>query len=184
MSANEFRVKRDSMGEVRVPKQAYYGAQTQRAVENFKISGIGFPAKFVRALALVKFAARPGEREFRPLGWPKSWRHPQRRARGHGGTAQPRIRCRYFSDRLGTSTNPRSDRSPRRGIARQTARRQGHSSQRPRQHGRSSSDVIPTAIHIAALGAITRRSSPMKPSRPAKRSARLLWPTAPFPRIV
>jgi len=57
MSANEFRVERDSMGEVRVPKQAYYGAQTQRAVENFNISGIGFPVKFIRALALVKFAA-------------------------------------------------------------------------------------------------------------------------------
>jgi fumarate hydratase class II len=57
MSANEFRVERDSMGEVRVPKQAYYGAQTQRAVENFKISGIGFPVKFIRALGLVKLAA-------------------------------------------------------------------------------------------------------------------------------
>jgi fumarate hydratase, class II len=46
MAANEYRIERDSMGEVRVPKGAYYGAQTQRAVENFPISGVGFPPIF------------------------------------------------------------------------------------------------------------------------------------------
>ena len=61
MSASEFRVERDSMGEVRVPAQVYYGAQTQRAVENFAISGIGFPVKFTRALGLIKFAAAKAE---------------------------------------------------------------------------------------------------------------------------
>jgi fumarate hydratase class II len=45
-----FRTERDSMGEVKVPKGAYYGAQTQRAVENFPISGIGFPPQFIHAL--------------------------------------------------------------------------------------------------------------------------------------
>jgi len=53
MTDAEFRIERDSMGEVRVPKQAYHGAQTQRAVENFPISGIGFPPRFVRALAII-----------------------------------------------------------------------------------------------------------------------------------
>ena len=46
--AEEYRTEKDSMGEVKVPKSAYYGAQTQRAVENFPVSGIGFPPRFIR----------------------------------------------------------------------------------------------------------------------------------------
>lgn len=57
MATKEYGIERDSMGEVRVPKSAYYGAQTQRAVENFPISGVVFPAIFIRALGLVKYAA-------------------------------------------------------------------------------------------------------------------------------
>ena len=63
MAINEFRIERDSMGEVRVPAQVYYGAQTQRAVENFAISGIGFPVKFIRALGLDQIRRRPGQPE-------------------------------------------------------------------------------------------------------------------------
>jgi fumarate hydratase class II len=57
MAMREYRIERDSMGEVRVPKGAYYGAQTQRAVENFPVSGVGFPPMFIHALGLVKYAA-------------------------------------------------------------------------------------------------------------------------------
>jgi len=57
MAINEFRIERDSMGEVRVPAQVYYGAQTQRAVKNFAISDISFPMKFIRALGLIIFPA-------------------------------------------------------------------------------------------------------------------------------
>src|SRR5262244_1432866 len=51
------RIERDSMGEVRVPASALYGAQTQRAVENFPISNLRFPREFIRAMGLVKLAA-------------------------------------------------------------------------------------------------------------------------------
>ncbi|MBI1994566.1 MAG: aspartate ammonia-lyase, partial [Deltaproteobacteria bacterium] len=57
MARQDYRVERDAMGRVRVPKDAYYGAETQRAVENFPISGIGFPPGFIRALAIIKHAA-------------------------------------------------------------------------------------------------------------------------------
>ncbi len=57
MAEQSFRTERDSMGEVKVPKGAYYGAQTQRAVENFPISGIGFPPQFIHALGMVRLAA-------------------------------------------------------------------------------------------------------------------------------
>ena len=53
----DFRTERDSMGELRVPVDAAWGAQTQRAVENFPISGRGLPRAFVRALGLIKQAA-------------------------------------------------------------------------------------------------------------------------------
>src|SRR5437660_1301761 len=53
----QFRIERDSMGEVRVPSGALYGPQTQRAVDNFPISGLRFPRSFIRALGLIKAAA-------------------------------------------------------------------------------------------------------------------------------
>ena len=63
MAGENFRIERDSMGEVKVPSEAYYGAQTQRAVENFPVSGIGFPRQFIRALATVKYAAASANEE-------------------------------------------------------------------------------------------------------------------------
>jgi fumarate hydratase class II len=60
---SEFRIERDSMGEVRVPAQAYYGAQTQRAVENFPISGQGLPVPLIRAMGLVKYACAVANRD-------------------------------------------------------------------------------------------------------------------------
>ena len=51
------RIEKDSMGEMTVPGQALYGAQTQRAVENFPISNLRFPREFIRALGLIKLAA-------------------------------------------------------------------------------------------------------------------------------
>ncbi|MCW5861029.1 MAG: aspartate ammonia-lyase, partial [Caldilineales bacterium] len=53
---NDYRIEKDSMGEVRVPAEALYGAQTQRAVDNFPISGVPFSRSFIRALGLVKAA--------------------------------------------------------------------------------------------------------------------------------
>ena len=60
---SDFRIERDSMGEVRLPAQAYYGAQTQRAVENFPISGRPLPAELIHALGLVKLAAATANRD-------------------------------------------------------------------------------------------------------------------------
>ena len=52
-----FRTERDSMGELKVPAKALYGAQTQRAVDNFPVSGLTMPREFIRALGLIKSAA-------------------------------------------------------------------------------------------------------------------------------
>src|SRR5512143_493979 len=57
MVRQKFRIETDSMGKIKVPAAAYYGAQTQRAILNFPVSGIGFPPRFIRALAVIKHAA-------------------------------------------------------------------------------------------------------------------------------
>src|SRR5512145_840364 len=54
---SDYRIEKDSLGEVKVPTDALYGAQTQRAVENFPVSGIRFPRAFIRALGLIKATA-------------------------------------------------------------------------------------------------------------------------------
>ena len=58
-----FRTEKDSMGDVQVPAQAYYSAQTQRAVENFPISGQPLPRPLIRALGLVKVASAVANRD-------------------------------------------------------------------------------------------------------------------------
>src|SRR5262249_59496167 len=64
---SEFRIEKDSMGEVKVHAKAYYGAQTQRAVENFPISGQPLPVALIRALGLVKLAAAHANRDLGKL---------------------------------------------------------------------------------------------------------------------
>jgi fumarate hydratase, class II len=63
IESQEVRVSRDSLGEVRVPQGAYWGAQTQRAIENFPVSGLRFPRRFLRAQGLIKLAAARANRE-------------------------------------------------------------------------------------------------------------------------
>ena len=67
MASDGFRVERDSMGELRVPADALWGAQTQRAVQNFPISGLTMPRGFIRALGLVKWAAAGANLELNEL---------------------------------------------------------------------------------------------------------------------
>jgi len=63
----EYRTEHDSMGDVQVPARAYYGAQTQRAVENFPISGGGLAPEMIHALGLVKLAAGIANRDLGKL---------------------------------------------------------------------------------------------------------------------
>src|ERR1051325_3883248 len=67
ISMTEFRIEKDSMGDVKVPAKAYYSAQTQRAVANFPISGMPLPTKLIRALGLVKVAAAVANRDLGKL---------------------------------------------------------------------------------------------------------------------
>jgi fumarate hydratase class II len=63
MAEAKFRIERDSMGELKVPADALWGAQTQRAVQNFPVSGLRMPRAFLRALGLIKHAAAAANKE-------------------------------------------------------------------------------------------------------------------------
>src|SRR5512135_1923017 len=68
MKPGGFRVEMDSMGKMKIPRHAYWGPETQRAYENFPISGLRFPREFIRALGMIKLAAAETNMQLRLLG--------------------------------------------------------------------------------------------------------------------
>ncbi len=85
--AQDYRIEKDSMGDVRVPAGSYYGAQTQRAALNFQISGLRFPRAFIRALGLIKKAAAETNLELGILPPEMASRNHRGGGGGHRGEA-------------------------------------------------------------------------------------------------
>ena len=145
---NDFRVEKDSLGEVLVPVDALYGAQTQRAIENFPISGVTFPRTFIRALGLVKLAAARANQELGLLPDDMAaaiQEAAQEVADGHWDDQFP---IDIFQTGSGTSTNMNANEVIAH-LASEKVGRKVH----PNDHvnmGQSSNDVIPTAMHVAA----------------------------------
>jgi fumarate hydratase class II len=161
--AEEYRTEKDSMGEVRVPKIAYYGAQTQRAIENFPVSGIGFPPRFIRALAIVKHAAASVNEGLGLLD-PKI-ADAIRRAAGEvmEGKLDGEFVVDIFQTGSGTSTNMNANEVIANRALELLGKQRGGKEVHPNDHvnmSQSSNDVIPTAIHISALEAIERELLP------------------------
>jgi fumarate hydratase class II len=163
MPAEQYRIERDSMGEVKVPKSAYYGAQTQRAVENFPVSGIGFPAKFIRALALVKRAAASANQDLKLLD-PKIADVIRRAAEEvMGGKHDKEFVVDIFQTGSGTSTNMNANEVIANRALELLGKERGGKGVHPNDHvnmSQSSNDVIPTAIHVASLEAIQKELLP------------------------
>ena len=146
MSAS-FRTERDSMGELQVPADALWGAQTQRAVQNFPISGRPMPRGFIRALGLVKAAAAETNAELGLL--PKTV--GKAIAKAANEVADGRHDAQFPIDIYQTGSGTSSNMNANEVIAAlaSTARRRVH----PNDHvnlGQSSNDVIPTAIRVSA----------------------------------
>ncbi len=143
-----FRIERDTMGEMRVPEDALYGAQTQRAVENFPISGLRFSRPFIRALGLIKSAAAAVNAEIGELK-PRIADAIEAAANEVAdGAHDNQFVIDIFQTGSGTSTNMNANEV----IATLASRRSGERVH-PNDHvnrGQSSNDVIPAAIHIAA----------------------------------
>jgi fumarate hydratase class II len=163
MSVEEYRIEKDSMGEVKVPKSAYYGAQTQRAVENFPVSGIGFPPKFIRALAVIKHAAASANRDLGLLD--AKIADSIHRAAGEvmEGKLDKEFVVDIFQTGSGTSTNMNANEVIANRALELLGKERGSKGVHPNDHvnmSQSSNDVIPTAIHVSALEAIEKELLP------------------------
>jgi fumarate hydratase, class II len=152
-----FRIESDSMGEMRVPMDAYYGAQTARAVENFPISGLGFSRPFIRALGLIKKHAAMVNQSLGLLE-PKLAEAIQRAAQEVADGALDRhFVVDIFQTGSGTSTNMNANEVIASRATELLGGKRGDKLVHPNDHvnrGQSSNDVIPTAIHLAALNEI------------------------------
>src|SRR5439155_26010164 len=159
----QFRVEADSMGEMRVPADALYGAQTARAVENFPISGWRFPRSFIRALGLIKKHAGATNAALKLL--------PANIAEAIQNAAQEVVTGKWddqfvvdiFQTGSGTSTNMNANEVIANRATELLGGKRGDKLVHPNDHvnrGQSSNDVIPTAIHLAALESIEPRRRP------------------------
>lgn len=143
----------DSMGQMEVPDEAYYGASTQRAVENFPISGYTMPVSILKSLALVKLAASRANHTLGLLD--------RELAESIGQASEEIIQGRYsdqfpvdiFQTGSGTSTNMNMNEViAARANELLGSEKQARSPVHPNDHvnmGQSSNDVIPTALHIS-----------------------------------
>ena len=153
MSAN-FRVESDSMGEMRVPGSAYYGAQTARALENFSISNLRFSRTFIRSLGLIKKHAALINQSLGLLD-PKIADAIARAATEvTDGKLNGQFVLDIFQTGSATSTNMNANEVIGNRAAELLGGKIGDKLVHPNDHvnrGQSSNDVIPTAIHLAAL---------------------------------
>src|SRR3954470_24542264 len=156
--AEQFRVEKDSMGEMKVPAEAYYGAQTGRAVENFPISDLRFPRRFIAAMGLIKWACAETNYGLGLLDEKKEKLVKQAAEEVIDGKLDREFVVDIFQTGSGTSTNMNTNEviaSRANEIA--TGKRGGKEPIQPNDHvnmEQSSNDVIPTAIHVSAAMAI------------------------------
>jgi len=153
MTDPSFRIERDSMGEMNVPKNAYYGAQTQRAVENFPISGWRFPRNFIYSIALIKRAAAQTNEALKILDGPHSQAIQQAAQEVMEGRFDNEFVVDIFQTGSGTSTNMNANEViANRANELKGKPRGSNAPVHPNDHvnrGQSSNDVIPSTIHIS-----------------------------------
>ena len=160
----KYRKEKDSMGTVNVPEEAYYGSQTQRAADNFPISGMTLPAEFIQSLALIKSCAARVNSELGILESGLADAISDAAQEIIDGQHGDQFVVDIFQTGSGTSTNMNMNEVlASRANEVLTGKKGGRSPVHPNDHVnlcQSSNDVIPTAIHIAALQQIYDRLIP------------------------
>ncbi len=161
MSDTTTRVERDTMGEMEVPKDAYYGASTQRAAINFPVSGIRLPRRFLRAIGLIKRAAAQVNRDLGLLDEPLAEAIAQAAQEVADGALDAHFPLDVFQTGSGTSTNMNANEVIANRAAEILGGARGivHPNDQVNL-GQSSNDVVPTALHVAALLAIREELEP------------------------
>ena len=151
------RIERDSMGEVEVPADAYYGASTQRAVLNFPISGQPFPRRFIRALGLVKKAAAQTNSELGLLSKRRASAIARAAQEVIDGKLDDQFPIDIYQTGSGTSTNTNANEVIANRATEFLGGKRGSKLVHPNDHVnlcQSSNDVIPTAIQVSSAIAI------------------------------
>ncbi|MFT3789542.1 MAG: class II fumarate hydratase [Rudaea sp.] len=152
-----YRIEHDSMGELKVPAAALWGAQTQRAVENFPVSGLRMPREFIRALGLIKAAAAQANGDLGHLAKAKAKAIRKAAERVAAGEFDAEFPIDVFQTGSATSSNMNANEV----IAHLAST--GNLKVHPNDDvnmGQSSNDVIPTAIHVSAALAAGERLLP------------------------
>jgi len=143
-----YRVERDSMGELSVPEEALWGAQTQRAVNNFPISGLAMPRAFIRALGLIKWAAAGANSELGLMPSPTAVAIQAAAMEVAEGAHDAQFPIDVFQTGSGTSSNMNANE-----VIAHLASGNLEANVHPNDDvnmGQSSNDVIPTAVHVSA----------------------------------
>ncbi len=158
---NNYRIENDSLGEIKVPAEALYGAQTQRAVENFPVSGISFPRAFLRALGLIKAVAAEANAGLALLDATVAQAIYQAALEVAEGKWDEDFPLDIFQTGSGTSTNMNANEV----IANRATQLLGASAKpvHPNNHVnmcQSSNDVIPATIHVSAYLEVNEKLLP------------------------
>ena len=158
MNDKAFRIERDSMGELTVPEDALWGAQTQRAIDNFRISGLAMPRQFIAALGLVKWATAGANAELGLIKSDVAVAIQKAALAVAAGDHDAHFPIDVFQTGSGTSSNMNANEV----IAHLASEILG-SEVHPNDHvnmSQSSNDVIPTSVHVSAAMAITETLEP------------------------
>jgi fumarate hydratase class II len=161
------RVEKDSLGSIRVPKDAYFGAQTQRALKNFPVSGRRMPRAFIAALAHLKSACAEVNHVLLPDPMPSRISRAIQAAcaRVAEGSLDLQFPVDVFQTGSGTSTNMNANEVLANLANERLGGRRGvYTPVHPHDHvnlGQSSNDIIPSAAHLAALLAIRQELGPV-----------------------
>ncbi len=161
---SDTRIERDSMGEMIVPENAYYGAQTARALENFPISGLRFGRSFIRALGLIKAACARVNAELGLLDAKVADAIVRAATEVAEGALDDQFVLDVFQTGSGTSTNMNANEViANRAVELLGGKRGDKALVHPNDHvnmGQSTNDVFPTAIHVASYGDVEHRLLP------------------------
>ncbi|MDY6775039.1 MAG: class II fumarate hydratase [Halobacteria archaeon] len=155
--SGDYRIERDSMGEVEVPEDALYGAQTQRAIDNFPVSDLRFGRRFIRSIGIVKKSAAETNVELGLLDEDKAEAIREACDEVIDGEHDDEFPVDIFQTGSGTSTNMNANEVIANRAIEIRGGDKGTRSVHPNDDvnmGQSSNDVIPTSIHIAVLTAI------------------------------
>jgi fumarate hydratase class II len=159
----DYRMERDSLGKIQVPAGAYWGAQTQRAVENFPIGDESMDRRFVAALGIVKKAAAQANRDLGLVDEDVADAIVAAADEVIAGDYDDQFPVDVYQTGSGTSSNMNANEVIANRAAEIMGAEVGGRTVHPNDHvnfGQSSNDVVPTAMHVACLGAVEEELLP------------------------